>query len=404
MIGVEHEYSVFEHGSPVDFRGEIHRLEIPGLRVDPGDPHAYRTTSGLKITCDGPEAEIATPPLALAPNTVEQLIRWTGFGARALTAIVAGRLDLEGVSTHLSVSIDNAVGGRAAGLFSRTFAPALMLLMDGAESPGLLVRPRHGRLEFGGEFVIGDNLAAAIAMALGGAIVCERAAHSFRAKSALPPPIRVDVVPAVDRYGWFVARDAFGVDLYATGRTTELRRELMGTITAQRCLESAWHSARRALMESTNAPSLTVVDSIVAGDLPIPLERAVDTGPPTSLAEPDPVDVGLYAIESTALTLRPVAATWDFVVYDVNGTDACVSVPLSEHAAFVSAVEDGSWDGPALGVVAESGQRRLQTYHDAMTLDVWAGIDFSEKLAPPERLPDGTETLAVSPRATEASR
>ena len=56
-------------------------------------------------------------------------------------------------------------------MFSRSFAPSLMLLMDAPSSPGLLVRPRRGRLEFGGEFVTGNQLAAAVLLAAGGAIV-----------------------------------------------------------------------------------------------------------------------------------------------------------------------------------------------------------------------------------------
>jgi hypothetical protein len=39
----------------------------------------------------------------------------------------------------------------------RSFAPALMFLLDAATSPGLLVRPRHGRLEFGGEYAEGGQ-------------------------------------------------------------------------------------------------------------------------------------------------------------------------------------------------------------------------------------------------------
>ncbi len=83
LVGVEHEYRVSQFGRQVDFRRLIHELPLEGRRIDPGDVHAYRMGSGTKITCDGLEAEIATPPVDLSPGFVAELLAWTGMGGRS---------------------------------------------------------------------------------------------------------------------------------------------------------------------------------------------------------------------------------------------------------------------------------------------------------------------------------
>ena len=72
----------------MDFRELIHGLPVPGRRIDPGDPHAYRTPSGIKITCDAAEAEIATPPLAIGPGVFGHLIGWTEHGFTEISSLL----------------------------------------------------------------------------------------------------------------------------------------------------------------------------------------------------------------------------------------------------------------------------------------------------------------------------
>ncbi|HEX5590346.1 MAG TPA: hypothetical protein VFX65_08675, partial [Candidatus Limnocylindrales bacterium] len=52
LVGVEHEFRVFAGDRAVDFRTVIHRLPIPGRRLDPADPNAYRGPWGGSITAD----------------------------------------------------------------------------------------------------------------------------------------------------------------------------------------------------------------------------------------------------------------------------------------------------------------------------------------------------------------
>lgn len=389
FVGVEHEYEVFgAGGEKVDFRKLIHSLPIDGKRIDPGDEHAYRTRTGLKITCDGPEAEVATPPTTLGPGFVQSISNWTGQAAHELLDLIDGRVEVTGGSTHISVSIDDDLVNRASGMFTRTFAPALMLLMDAAESPGLLVRPRHGRLEFGGEFVAGRQLSAALALAAGGALVCERAAASFRAKAALPRPVRVKVARAIDRYGWFVARDAFNVDLYEMGRGTKLRGELRGSFTAQECLEDAWAAARAALAPIVGDYDLAAADEIVAGRGHLPLEAGLDTTPP-------PVGDALRAtaggramtdLRTPKFSLAAVVATWDYTVFAVD-TDPVIriSVPAATLEGFMDAAATGGHDQEFEEAATAVEGRTLSRFGDASAFGIWRHLEFGTGLAPPER-------------------
>lgn len=386
-----------DDGSQIEFPDLIHNLPIAGKRIDPGDCEAYRAESGLKVTCDGPEAEIATPPIELSPGFVGRAAAWTGLGGHSLVGLLAGRFELEGVSTHISVSVENNLATRAAGLFSRTFAPALMLLMDGDNSPGLLVRPRHSRLEFGGEFVAGSQLSAALALAAGGAIVCEQAASSYRAKADLPPPVRVKVVPAVDRYGWYVARDAFGFDLYQRGRASVFRREFFGKITAQECLEESWSAARTALGSSVAPGDLEAADDIIAGRAELPLESGLDTSPPATTYVPEPIALGqaMLDIKTPRFMLAATATTWDFTLFTATngaGRPVHVSVPTPMLGDFLNDAARGDHDDAISSASAsQAAERTLDNYHEATAFGMWDAVEFTHRLAPPERRSDGVE-------------
>ncbi len=81
LIGVEHEYQVFgADGRQVDFRALIHSLEWDGLRLDPGDPNAYRLRAGLVVTADGMEAETASPPVETATGFADEVVGLGGDG------------------------------------------------------------------------------------------------------------------------------------------------------------------------------------------------------------------------------------------------------------------------------------------------------------------------------------
>ncbi len=266
--GVEHEYTVLADGRTVDFRGLIHTLDIPGRRLDPADRNAYRCGWGGAITADGREAEIATPPMPLERGFAAAVVHSAARGRACLDGVLPVGTQLRGYSTHINVSVPDGRVVAAARTFASRFAVALMLLMDDRTSPGLLVRPRRGRLELGGEYIDGDGLRAAVVMATGAAL----ASASRLPHRPLPRALVTKVVPTVERFGLYVDRRAFGPDLYEFGRAAVLTTTAGVRRTAQQELEQCWDSARRAARKYVDATDLTLVDDYVAGRRPLPCE------------------------------------------------------------------------------------------------------------------------------------
>ncbi len=203
-VGVEQELIVTHDGIAVDFRGLIRGLKLGGRLLDPIDRNAHRFDDGLVITCDGNEAEVALPPVVVKPGFVRATCDWVGHSTDQLCrATGIGGLELIGASTHISVSVPEHLAVETAGIFCRTFAPAVMLMMDNEDSPGLLVRPRHQRVELGGDFVRGPHLEAAIALSVAGVVLCADVAAGRQSKARLPPPIRLRLsVEAISSLVW----------------------------------------------------------------------------------------------------------------------------------------------------------------------------------------------------------
>jgi hypothetical protein len=241
LLGLELEFSVrFQGGGRVHFGSLIHRLALDGSALDPGDPNAYRCSWGGVITADGAEAEIATPPVWTRPGFTGELQAWAETGKAALRHAVPRGIELDGYSAHLSAAMPAKLNDPVCRLYAETFAADLMLLMDRADSPGLLVRPRPGRTELCGEFIHSETLPAAAAFVAGTTRVCAAAVRRRSAQTLLPPRLDVRLARAVHRYGWYVDRNAFGADLHAASRGALLPRASGGTISAQSHLELAW--------------------------------------------------------------------------------------------------------------------------------------------------------------------
>ena len=127
-------------------------------RLDPGDKHAYRLRTGLALTADGAEAEIASPPIAVETGFTRSFECWAAEGYRQLASRLPADTDLTGYSTHISVSLPPEIVDEVALLYAESYAPALALLMEAADSLGIYIRPRPGRLELCGEYVSGRRL------------------------------------------------------------------------------------------------------------------------------------------------------------------------------------------------------------------------------------------------------
>jgi hypothetical protein len=270
LVGLEHEFTLLDGSTSVDFRELIHTLAVDGVRADPSDPNAYRCSWGGALTCDGAEAEIAIPPVAVASGFVDRALEYGERGEAFLRGLVPG-LRLGGYSSHISVSFSERHDRDAARRYAETFAPALMLLMDRASSPGLLVRPRPGRLELCGEYVTGVAARAAIAFAVGS--VRALRLRDRRALAALR--VRVDLLPAVERYGIYVDRRAFGPDLYGQGRRALLQTHAGKQRLAQQQLELAWNLARESLASDVGTCDLEMADRMVHEEIALPCEADI---------------------------------------------------------------------------------------------------------------------------------
>ena len=219
LVGVEHEYVLRRGTERVDAR---RALNLPGFAepaLDPGDPNARRLGWGGVVTFDGPEVEVVTPPAQTLPGFATRVADECARGRHDLASFIPDRCSLEGFSTHLNVSVTPGREVTVARRFISTFSAAMMLLVDDVASPGILVRPRPGRLEIGGEFRDGTTLIAALVFATGAARCCDVARRRWnheahRHDASLTPQVE----RAVERFGWFIGRNAFGGDLYRDGR------------------------------------------------------------------------------------------------------------------------------------------------------------------------------------------
>ncbi|MEY2401230.1 MAG: hypothetical protein QOJ08_1341 [Ilumatobacteraceae bacterium] len=270
-VGIEHEFEVKLHGQPVDFRRLLPRLLVDHLRADPADPLATRLPWGV-ITADGLEAEIATAPVDLNPGFVARAVDATSEAGRALRDACPVDHQLIGFSTHISVSWTVRRDDLLARTWARVFAPVLMLMLDQPTSPGLVVRPRPGRLELCGEYAIGDQLAAALAFA----------AASVRAVQRIPRHelrrwfVDMSVQPSLDRYGWYIDRMAFsGSDLYLLGRTTPLQRR-DGTVTAGQHFDEMVELVVDDLAHLGDADDVRALQRVAGGSVRPPLLSLLD--------------------------------------------------------------------------------------------------------------------------------
>jgi hypothetical protein len=410
IVGVETEYVVRDGGTPVDFRTVINGLGLGQPNLDPADMYAYHLPSGAAVIADGAEAEIALPPTPIRPG-----FGWSvALRARAERSALANRLrglSLEGCSTHLSVSVRDDLVEAVCGLYAERFAPALMLLMDRASSPGLLIRPRPGRVELGGEFVTGSQLAAAAVFAVGSVRACE-AALTGVGDARLPPALLANIERAVVRYGWYVDRTAFGGDLYRDGRAARLQTAGRTAISAQEVLEVAWDVARAALAGAAGSDELALVSEAVRGMRPLPVERAPGTGwrPRWQGVRLPPVPHGSAVIPRRRATfgLAPVLLTWDLAVYVVaqRGTSrrAFAAVDGAHLRGFLEALDSGGIDSIVDRYLdAPPARRTILARGDVPGVVLADAIGPRIGLLATEPRPHG-RPRAVDPRAVPRSR
>ncbi|MGZ6343605.1 MAG: hypothetical protein ACXWOT_11395, partial [Candidatus Limnocylindrales bacterium] len=293
LAGLEQEYSVWLPRGQVDFRDLIEGVVPPGaVRRFAFDDNARIMPSGAIWTVDSPHAEIATQPRDLGVGIASRLAADALAERSALRRRLPAGADLRGYSTHLNAFAADVDGWTLARRFASTYAPALMLVAERRGSPGLLVRPRHERLEIGTEFLeTKADLVVASLLVLAGAIA---AWHACRVADGTAddvmswwPEGAPEPAPLDDRrlrYTWqrpglFVARDAFGDDLYAHGRAARLRRADGSWESAGDRLVATWAHLRPIAARIGLPSELALADAVVAGETPTPLERGAPQDP-----------------------------------------------------------------------------------------------------------------------------
>jgi hypothetical protein len=392
LVGLEHEYSLFEDERQVAF-ADILRARPPGpAHLNPDDPNAFWLGGGFQVTADGREAELATPPLALGPAFTERLARRADAGATLLDAVLPRSVRRVGYSTHLSISTPAVVADEVAWLFVGRFAPGLMLLMDRAWSPGLLIRPRPGRTELCAEFARGKTLRAAAAFAAGSVQACIAAATGEPTQVPLPPEISARIEPAVARYGWYFDRGAVGQDLLREGRATMLRTLNGASMTAQEHLERAWCAARHALDGAATTSDFLWAQRMVSGQIPLPIDDAHNESESAAVSSTQVPAAGgmLRSQVRPRFALAPVMVTWDVVVFvcAANGglRRAFACVPRAHATTFLRALTLGRLDELLLDyLTAEPRDRRLETREQTRRPGLYDILGLRRDLLPPER-------------------
>ncbi len=393
VLGVEHEYQIRHLRKSFDFNAKIHELELGIRHLDPADPNAYPLDSGSVLTCDGSEAEIALAPIPVIPGAAGEASAVATRERLRLEASLGPDFEAAGYSTHLSIWTPPEDTERVARVIVSRFAPAIMLLFDRAESPGLLVRPRNYRTELGGEYISGASLAAAGVFTVG----CVRSARLITNGSLVGPPIiQSSVVPTPERFGWYVDRTAFGGDLYAGGRDAQLIDQRGRSVTAQAQLEAAWAAARPTIDSSFNAAELGLVDALVAGERPLPLEGQAAASPEgiTTDLLPDRDRFGPLANPRRRhFELAPVMVTWEvsiFLMADLGRRHrSFVVVPRPLLGRFMRLLESGELDS-ILGayLIAPPTGRLVTSRHQTLVAGLHDEIPARVSLLNPERDPD----------------
>ena len=199
--------------------------------------------------------------------------------------------------------------------------------------------------------MVGSQLRAATAMVAGSVLASVDAVTRPRhARAPLPPRLTITVTPAVERYGWYVDRGAFGADLYVAGRGARLRRRGGRSISAQEHLEAAWSSARDALAGRVGAADLEAADLVVSGGLPLPSEAPVEEALDDRAvgSSSSPFGAVLQERVRPGYRIRAEIATWSFTVFELRSTTTdrrgYVCIPLEWLDDFLEELDDGALD------------------------------------------------------------
>lgn len=360
--GVEHRLRLWCGTEQVDFRLLIESLAGHIRPLDPGQPLSRRLPSGLALAAGGREAELATPPLPVSATSlrrIDDVLRDERTELRdRVSAYGVDRVG--GRSTHLNVSVPDDELLELGREFVRTCVPTLALVTEPHASPGVVVRPRRGRLELECDYVEGRRLVAALTLY----VACVTGLRH----GSVPPAGRGPRVEASrERFGWFVMPDEVS-DLADLPRVWSWARP--------------WAAG--------------------LGLDPGPVDELLRQGPRPSA--PSPCSFGRsessdHGVDGRPRTLRGgVTAetewlTWEHAVWlfrSPSGNECRFVVRTDRESAFLDNLDRGELDLPLQRMLRRSVVRRQLLVHaqlgdGGLFHDVRPGA-----LVPPERRMDGS--------------
>jgi hypothetical protein len=392
-VGVEHELRIWSGSTQLDFRQLLPAVAGELRALDPGDPRARRLPSGLVLTADGREAELVTPPVlwdASAPGKVDDMLAAERAELATRVADLAGADRLTGFSTHVNLTVPDERVVDVGRRFALGCGLATVLVAEPASSAGLLVRPRRGRLEIGGEYAEGEHLVALVTF-VGAAVSALLAGDD--PPHWLPAPT---IVPAREKFGWFLPPEGPYADLLERGRPAGID-QLTGT----------WKWARPWCINGGVDPG--PVDRLVAG-APLRLEDR-QTRPDACvlrIASPS-VDVAPATgprnlfddVEAETLWL-----TWHHVVWRLSDERRSLHavLPVEQEQEFLSRLDAGEYDELVRRELGRRLGRRRLLVHAQLDDDVWWHEVRPGALVPAERTHDGVVPRVSRRRAARQHR
>lgn len=412
VVGVEHEYVLRGDDGQLDARRVVPITAIGVPARDPGDPNARRLSNGGVVTLDGPEVEVVTPPVRIAPGFLDVVTAHLDTGVGDLGVVLPDRVHLEGFSTHLNVAVTPGRERRVAKRFIEYFSAAMMLLIDDVDSPGVLIRPRPGRVEIGGEFRQGPALRNALVFAAAGVAICDQPRRAFGRDVAPLAVLTPRVDDAVERYGWFIDRTGFGDDLYATGRSTLLPTRDHGRITAQQHLTATWEVIRTVITDHLDPHDIDNITNTIHGHDNLPCETPAQASPVTQVGQPShesPVSVFASLIDPRtrgSVTVTPVVVTWAFAVFTItDGTRTChLPVRAERLDRFLDDLDHGRLDDELHTHLVRPRRARLNKPSQTGTGHAYRQMGIPGGLLSPEREPITGRIIRDGPGAGGGNR
>lgn len=342
--GVEQEFEIFLAGAKLDFQ----RVFPAVARKLGGVPFRGRDLAavvdpGYMLASDDTEAEFATAPIDLtgtgALDLAGEVVRCR---ESMLDALLGGHADeVRGYSTHLNLGLRHGGELALALAVAELVGPSLTLLLEGPDSPGLLIRPRPLRLEIGTEYVDSDDLIVAGIVLLAGAVCALE-----RGAVALAGWPRADIQHweiGVMRGGVYLPRDAFSQSIHARHRDARIQLRDGGVLSAGAILERAASLAASELAGVVDPRCTDVLLRLASTRGLLPLERAEDVGHVRRRSSRPPPVPGARVLAALAASRHtassPLFVDWHGAAFSVpDRAGMAFGVPWAALASFLELV------------------------------------------------------------------